>query len=222
MVHDSRSALFIALTVGASALLATGCVPPRAYDPCGTDTDCPAGTTCERITTSGDRICTTACSSTVGCPTDYYGIVGTCLSFDGGANSTCWQTCSSDYDCAVGYACLTEDAAGRTFPPICLPSRGSYATRDAYQTCTSSSQCLGGLSCVGINSSAMCTSGCYDSSDCSSDVYGYAAECISFGGSGFTCFQSCDRYGSGVECPTGWGCFDNDGYSSFPPVCLPG
>ncbi len=222
MTHTLRAAHLIAFAIGAGAFLVTGCLPPRAYDPCSVNADCPAGTTCQQITAMGDRMCTAACSPTSGsCPVDYYGIVGQCISFDGGANFSCWQSCSSSVDCPAGYGCFTSDATGRTFPPICLPDRGGRATRRAYETCTASGECAGGLSCTFVNSRGMCTSGCSSSNDCALDVYGASARCISFGGAAFTCFQACNISAGGAECPYGWGCYNNDGSSSIPPTCLP-
>ncbi len=226
MTSHPRLARALVTSLFLSAL-ATGCLPRRAYDPCVVNADCPATTQCLTITADSDRICTTSCTTDASCPNDRFGTDGRCISFDSGANFTCWQGCAlggGGSECPVGYDCFDQDATGRTFPPICLPSRGPSASQRAYEPCTSTSQCLGGLSCVSINTSgdSMCTDFCTTDSSCALDRFGSSARCLSFDGGGvFSCFQACNVSAGGSECPGGYGCFDTDGVSSFPPICLP-
>jgi hypothetical protein len=224
-----RSNFARALTVSSlgALLFASGCLPRRAYDPCVVNADCPAGTQCLTITADSDRICTSSCSTDTSCPLDRFGSNGRCISFDGGSNFSCWQACAlggGGSECPVGYDCFDSDATGRTFPPICLPSRGSSATQRPYETCTSTAQCLAATQCLGITArgDSICTDFCTTDSSCPADRFGSAARCMSFDGGGtFSCFQACNLSAGGSECPSGFGCFDNDGTSSFPPICLP-
>lgn len=226
MAHRSTSLRAVLVgTLVLSSALATGCLPRRAYDTCSVAADCPVGTTCQTITTASDRICTTSCTTDESCPADRYGSSGRCLSFDGGANFSCWQACrlGDGSECPLGYDCFDSDATGATFPPICLPSRGSSVTptQRPYENCTSSAQCLEATVCTTVNGVGMCTDGCSDTLDCPLDRFGTSARCISFGGAAFTCFQACNISAGGAECSAGWTCVDNDGTSSFPPICLP-
>lgn len=209
-----------------ATVFSSGCLPRRPYDACSVNADCPGGTTCQQITAMGDRICTTSCATPANCPLDRYGTSARCISFDGGSNFSCWQACAAGAgggECPAGYGCFTEDATGRVFDPICLPDRGSTvtATQRAYENCSSSSQCRDFLACTSINGVGMCTDVCTDPLDCPLDIYGTSARCISFGGAAATCFQACNVSAGGAECETGWGCFNSDGVSSFPPICLP-
>lgn len=225
----SRTSLVRALALSSIAVLGAclaGCLPRRSYDACTVNADCPAGTTCQEITAMGDRICTSSCTTVADCPLDRYGTNGRCMSFDGGSSFSCWQACAAGgggSECPFRYGCFTSDATGRTFDPICLPDRGTgpTATQRAYENCSTTSQCLDATTCTTINSVGMCTDTCRDEIDCPLDRFGTSARCISFGGAAFTCFQACNISAGGAECSPGWGCFDNDGTSSFPPICLP-
>ncbi|MFO0711034.1 MAG: hypothetical protein U0353_14400 [Sandaracinus sp.] len=225
MTHSPRlyRALFVTSLALASAL-GTGCLPRRAYDTCSVSADCPGTTQCLEITTAHDRICTTACTTDGSCPLDRYGTSGRCLSFDG-VNSSCWQACAAGgggSECPFGFDCFTSDGAGRTFPPICLPSRASSTpTQRPYENCTTSSQCLEATVCTTVNGLGMCSDTCSGPETCPLDRFGTTARCIAFGGAAATCFQACNISAGGAECSTGWGCYDNDGSSSFPPICLP-
>lgn len=250
MTFRSFARAFVVPSIAVLATLASGCLPGRAYDPCSVNADCPATTSCQLITAMGDRMCTTSCNSTSDCPLDRFGSSARCLSFNGGDSFSCWQACAaggSGSECPFGYDCFTSDGSGATFDPICLPDRGSAPfcgdglcnggescsscatdcgscvtpTQQAYENCSVSGQCLGSLACISVNSVGMCSANCTDALDCPLDFSGSSARCISFGGSAFTCFQACNISAGGAECAAGWGCYDNDGTSSFPPICLP-
>lgn len=224
-----RSSLTRLLTLSpiVAVFLAAGCLPRRAYDPCVINADCPAGTQCLTITASSDRMCTSSCGSDAGCPLDRFGSNGRCLSFDGGTSATCWQACAlsaGGSECPVGYGCFDSDATGRTFPPICLPRSGPTATQRPYETCASSAECLGSTRCLSITArgDSICTDYCGSDASCPLDRYGAAARCLSFdGATTFSCFQACNPSAGGSECPRGFSCRENDGVSSFPPICLP-
>ena len=223
------TSLVRALSLSAIAILGAclgGCLPRRAYDSCSVNADCPTGTTCQQITAMGDRICTASCTTANDCPVDRYGSSARCMSFDGGSSFSCWQACAAGgggSECPFRYGCFTSDATGRTFDPICLPDRGTgpTPTQRPYENCSTTSQCLDATTCTTINGVGMCTDTCRDELDCPLDRFGTGARCISFGGAAFTCFQACAIGAGGAECSPGWGCYDNDGTSSFPPICLP-
>jgi len=97
MTHPLAHSTFrLALTFSGLAAVAMlgGCLQPRAYDPCRVNADCPPSTQCLEITADGDRMCTTSCTTDASCPNDRYGDDGRCLSFNGGANFSCWQACA--------------------------------------------------------------------------------------------------------------------------------
>jgi hypothetical protein len=220
-----RLALSLAVLAGASVL--GGCRPIRAYEPCSINADCPAGTQCLEITTDRDRMCTAGCTSDASCPLDRFGSNGRCLSFNGGADFSCWQACAAGgggSECPFGYDCLTTDGTS-TFPPICLPVRAAPTpTQRPYESCATTSECQSATECLSINTRGdrMCTDFCTTDASCPADRYGYQARCMSFDGGGtFTCWQACQLSAGGAECAPGYGCFDSDGSSSFPPICLP-
>ncbi len=227
MTNLAHSTLRLALTFSGLAAFALlgGCLQPRAYDPCRVNADCPPSTQCLEITADGDRMCTTSCTTDASCPNDRYGDDGRCLSFNGGANFSCWQACAigRGSECPFGYDCFDTDGVS-SFPPICLPSRAPTATQRPYESCSTTADCLGGTQCLSINARGdrMCTDSCATASSCPADRFGTAARCLSFDGGGvFTCWQACNIAAGGSECAAGFGCFDTDGVSSFPPICLP-
>jgi hypothetical protein len=107
---------------GCSVQVADGAI--AAYDECsiGSTAQCQAGTGCFTISVEGTSagLCTDFCTVAAECPIDARGVVGECLSFDGGASFTCFERCAFSSDCAPGWACH-DAAGGQSFPPICLP-----------------------------------------------------------------------------------------------------
>lgn len=209
------------LALGAASVLG-GCRPIRAYEPCSVNADCPGGTECLVITTDRDRMCTAGCTSDATCPLDRFGTNGRCLSFNDGADFTCWQACSlgaGGSECPFGYDCFDVDGI-----PICLPDRvAPTPTQRPYASCATTSQCLDATVCLTVNTDGdrMCTDSCTTDASCPRDRAGTLARCLSFDGSNFTCWQACNPSAGGRECEVGFGCFDTDGVSSFPPICLP-
>ena len=204
-----------------AALALGGCRQSSPYDFCFTSSDCPSGFDCQ-VVGSGDRICTATCTTMASCPADARGRAAECVSFDGGANSTCWQSCSGSGSCPSGFACTgvgTPVAAN-----ICLPTRVT-ATAPPYASCNGGRSCLGGTDCFSITAAgdSMCTRNCNSTADCPTDAFGTQARCLSFnGGSSFQCFQACNISAGGSECEGAYDCFDADSSGvSFPPICLP-
>ena len=93
-----------------------------------------------------------------------------------------------------------------------------------YEPCVASSECPSTLSCLRITSAddRICTASCSEAApSCPNDPLGVPGRCLSFdGGRNFSCWQAC-AFDGDRECPTGYRCFDTDGVSSFPPICLP-
>jgi hypothetical protein len=109
---------------GAACLVGSPGIP--AYDECvpGSSPSCASGLSCSTIAVDGASaaMCTMhTCGPGVACPRDIDGMIGECLSFDGGALYTCFEPCSVATDCAPGWTCKGRLADGTTFPPICLP-----------------------------------------------------------------------------------------------------
>lgn len=109
-----------------AAMMALGCgssYEVRAYDECtpGSTAECEPGTGCFTITVDlvSAGMCTAQCADSFDCPFDARGFQGQCIAFPG-SPFTCFETCASSADCAVGWACRTS-AGTQTFPPICLP-----------------------------------------------------------------------------------------------------
>jgi len=207
----------------ASSILATlalgGCQQSSPYDFCFTSSDCPAAFTCQ-VVGSGDRICTAICTGTGNCPADSRGRAATCVSFDGGANATCWESCNlGSPACASGFVC--SDVGGAQ---ICMPTR-VVATAVPYASCNAGQSCTGGTDCISITAAGdrTCTRSCNGVGDCPRDAFGADARCLSFNdGGSFQCFQACNISAGGSECEGGYGCFDSDSSgTSFPPICLP-
>jgi hypothetical protein len=171
-------------------------------------------------------MCTSGCTTDATCPLDRFGTNGRCLSFNGGRDFSCWQACrigGGGSEGPFGYDCFDNDGT-TSFPPICLPGTATPApTQRPYESCTTSAQCLGGTTCLRINARGdrMCTDSCTTDASCPRDRFGALARCLSFdGGRNFTCWQACNL-SAGSECAVGYDCFDTDGVSSFPPICLP-
>jgi hypothetical protein len=228
MTNPSTTRLRRALLSLASlaALALGGCRQSSPYDLCFTSADCPINLTCQTVGT-GDRICTRACSATDVCPADAQGDASTCVSFDGGSNATCWESCvlgSTDRadSCSSGFTCTDVDA-GPAVAAICIPTRRAGAR--PYASCTVAAGCAGGTECFSVSSTGarMCTRSCNSEADCPTDAFGTSARCISFdGGANFECFQACNISAGGSECEGSFGCFDRDASgSTFPPICLP-
>lgn len=230
MTHRLASSsirFLVALATLGTASVLGGCRPIRAYEPCSVNADCPAGTQCLEITTDRDRMCTSGCTTDASCPVDRFGTNGRCLSFNGGRDFSCWQACSlgaGGSECPFGYDCFDNDGVS-SFPPICLPDRtGPTPTQRPYASCTSTAQCLDATTCLSVNTRGdrMCTDSCTIDASCPRDRFGTQARCLSFdGGANFTCWQACNLSAGGTECEAGFACFDNDGVTSFPPICLP-
>ncbi|MFO0680679.1 MAG: hypothetical protein U0234_01450 [Sandaracinus sp.] len=116
--------LFRAGVLGVLVLLG-GCRAATAspYQRCAYDSDCRTPSDrCIQVTSSGvrDSMCSSSCSYTDSrCPTDAYGVAGSCISFDGGVRYQCYQTCTTSNVCESGFYCSTVSGSGSA--RICLP-----------------------------------------------------------------------------------------------------
>ncbi len=117
------------LTALAATVFVVACVDTTDaylddYSLCAISIDCDSQR-CEAIERNGvrDRFCARACSSTDECDPTPMGQPGTCadivLTEGDSAESLCVETCTSDADCAVGWACQ-DDAGARYCQPVPL------------------------------------------------------------------------------------------------------
>ncbi len=228
-----RSSSYAAL-IGVLGLLGGGCRAStvRSYQTCIYDSDCIVGTdTCVEVVHNGaaTHICTSRCvSGGAACPSDAYGAIGTCVSFDSGSRFFCYQSCTPGSTlCEYGTSCVNVSGTGSA--NICLPGGGGTSTVPAYSGCAGGMVCQAGTSCVGVHDRRtidLCTvSRCARDSDCPRDRRGGTGLCISLDGDSFgTCVERCNTtsdctYGSmGVQsCVT----YTNAGVSLPVPACLP-
>jgi hypothetical protein len=227
----------MSLTLVALAALGlmTGCraATVLSYETCIYDSDCRTGTdTCIALQHNGatTHICSSRCTSGgPACPTDAYGGIGSCVSFDSGASFHCYQTCTPGSSlCEFGSSCVTETGGGFT-TNICLPGGGS-STVPAYAGCAAGMTCQAGTQCIGVKDGRtldLCTvTHCGSDADCPRDSRGGNGACVSLDGDSFgTCVERCNTtsdctYGSmGAErCTT----HTAMGVTLPPPgVCLP-
>ena len=112
------------VVLGALTLLG-GCRAATAspYQRCTYDSDCRTPSDrCISVVSSGARatMCSSSCSYTDSrCPTDDYGVAGSCISFDGGVSYQCYQTCSTSDACEYGFYC--SRVVGGASANVCLP-----------------------------------------------------------------------------------------------------
>lgn len=225
--------LLTCTALGVLALL-TGCRASsvQSYETCIYDSDCQIATDrCIQVVHNGasTHICSTQCTSGgPACPSDRYGGIGSCVSFNGGALFQCYQACTPGSSlCEYGSSCVTETGGGFT-TNICLP--GSAATTAAaYAGCAGGMVCQSGTRCISVKDASileLCTvSPCNTDADCPRDRRGGNGLCISLDGDSFgTCIERCNitsdcTYGSmGAEaCVTR----TNMGVSLPVPACLP-
>jgi hypothetical protein len=233
----SRTVLALAF-VGV-VVLVSGCraATTLSYEACRYDTDCSRGTdTC--VLVQGARggsqsICTSRCTfGGAACPTDRYGAIGSCVSFDSGRNFFCYQTCAPGSTlCEYGLSCgnVTDPSSGVS-TNICLPDGSSTSTVAPYAGCAAGMTCRAGTTCTAVHDRTtidLCTvSHCSSDADCPLDRRGGNGACISLDGDSFgTCMERCNTtadctYGSmGVQrCTTR----SNGGVTLPPPgVCMP-
>jgi len=152
--------------------LATSCAPP-VYDcfpggsgveggPCLASTDCGAGMTCIRYTTTF-LACRILCTSDPDCPTGY-GCLG---SFTCGtttpAGKFCQKVCSDITEagsaaCGAGIRCDVGCTAQVPTPPTCGGAAGTLRSG----ACTTNSNCAAGFVCL----NSVCTQTCTTNADC--------------------------------------------------------
>lgn len=218
--------------LGALALLG-GCRASTvmSYETCIYDSDCISGTdTCIEVIHNGaaTHICSSRCTSGgPPCPSDRYGGVGSCVSFDSGARFFCYQTCTPGSTlCEFGSSCVPETGGGFT-TNICLPGSASTSAA-AYAGCAGGMVCQSGTSCTNVKDATtieLCTvTHCSTDNDCPLDRRGGRGACVSLDGDSFgTCVERCNTvsectYPSVERCTTR----THNGVSlPLPGLCLP-
>lgn len=202
--------------------VATGCkvvvTGQSTYEVCDFSSDCyDSFDSCVPVANGSfsDSHCSRSCIDDLDCPG-----TGHCVNF--GGDRTCFQSCITDAICEPGWSChdLSDGSS------VCLPGESAGPTPIApYDACASpgtvdncSTETDG---CAGIfldgSSGNICTSSCFDSSDCPRDSRGVRGECVALDGENFLCLERCSSHG---DCLTGFSCRPPD--VGFDPLCLPG
>lgn len=236
------------------SVLAVGCVVdnPAAYDSCKSAKDCSglAAESCVSVTQawpggalSTGAICTTtSCTSDSSCSLSANGSLGFCAttSILGAPGGTCFERCTSDFNCSSGYSCASsKDVYG--LPPgelICVPSKTVYVPPPAaaYESCAAGS----GVTCAGTYAAycteitqpwsngtvvdSICTNGCSSDYECATSYngsYGLCSTTAVLGRQAGTCFERC-YYDS--DCAVGFVCSDSkevSGLKGTEQICVP-
>jgi hypothetical protein len=108
----------VTLTSSVVLLLLTACPAGSPVGgACDSTSECQAGLTCGTNYPSGycSRDCTTADSSVCGSGS-------ACVSLAGRSTYECYETCSSNLDCRVGYRCRSASNLPNGYSGICLPN----------------------------------------------------------------------------------------------------
>ncbi len=96
------------------------------YESCSESPDCFDNATCYTVAWEEGRngtMCSDACEVDADCPTAP-GVEASCFELLGGppgAGKTCYQSCTFETDCALGFTCVDAERDGLVVGSICVP-----------------------------------------------------------------------------------------------------